>query len=243
MNVRDSEGNDVIGEVIGEDFPATLDELKYRGCVILMSGDVGASIRARQTRRLFGDPTIDRERVLILTDTVRTQYIDNLPNGLSPDHPSVHLLNYREPLRAEVNDESTVPDPDAPILADSDSDVTVSELTDLRTTIMDTISMIESRSTPLAAGKLRLGLTDLSVLIDLYGIDRAETFVESVGTTVRDHRGMGFFHLAVANDDPVVRSLLPYFDIHIAFRESPTVRARHCWYLTEYDLSSGWLPV
>lgn len=235
MNVRDDRRNDAVGGAIGEDFPATLNELKHRGCVILMTGDVGAGLRSKQTRRLFGDPTIDRERVLVLTDTARMQYIDNLPNGLSPDHPSVHLLNYREPLRAEANDADTIP-------VDSDS-ATVSELVDLQDTVIDTITAIEADSTPLAAGKLRLGLTDLSVLIDLYGIDRAESFVQYVGDTVRDHRGMGFFYLAVANDDPIVQSLLPYFDIHIALRESLSHPASHRWSLPEYDMTSGWLPV
>lgn len=109
MNVRDGRRNDAVGGVIGEDFPATLNELKHSGSVILMTGNVGTGLKSGQTRRLFGDPTIDRERVLVLTDTVRTEYIDNLPNGLSPDHPSVHLLNYREPLRAEVNDVDLIP--------------------------------------------------------------------------------------------------------------------------------------
>jgi hypothetical protein len=238
MNVRDNGRNDVVGE----DFPSILNELKHMGCVLLMTGDVGASVRTRQTRRLFGDPTIERERILVLTDTVRTQYIDNLPNGLSPDHPSVHLLNYREPLRAQTEAESPAPDPATPDLGDSDLETaTVDDLTDLRETIMDTITVIETDSTPLAAATLRLGLTDLSVLLDLYGIDRVESFVGSVGDAVRDHRGMGFFYLAVANDDPVVQSLLPYFDIHIALRESPSAPATHRWYLPEYDLSSGWL--
>ena len=240
MNVRDDGRNDTDEGIIGDDFASTLDELKHSGCALLLTGDVSATVRATQTRRLFGDPAIDRERVLVLTDTTRTKYIDNLPDGLSPDHPSVHLLNYRALLRADG--ESSVPD--TPILAASDPETaTVSDLDDLHETITDTITTIETRSTFLAAGKLRIGLTDLGVLLDLYGIDRTESFVQSIGTIVRDRRGMGFFYLAAANDDPIVQSLLPYFDIHIALHESPSAPARHRWYLPEYDLTSGWLPV
>jgi hypothetical protein len=242
MNVRNGGRNDTDERMIGDDFSSTLDELKHSGCVLLMTGDVSAGVRATQTRRLFGDPTIDRERVLVLTDTARTKYIDNLPDGLSPDHPSVHLLNYREPLRAETGSDSSVPD--TPIIAESDSaTATVSDLDNLHDSITDTITAIETRSTFLAAGKLRIGLTDLGVLLDLYGIDRTESFVESIGTIVRDCRGMGFFYLAAANDDPVIQSLLPYFDIHIALHESLSTSARHRWYLPDYDLTSGWLPV
>jgi hypothetical protein len=242
MNVRNGGRNDTDEGMIGDDFASTINELKHSGCVLLLTGDVSAVVQAKQTRRLFGDPAIDRERVLVLTDTARTKYIDNLPDGLSPDHPSVHLLNYREPLRAETDGESSVPD--TPILVASDSETaTVSDLADLHETITDTITAIETRSTFLAAGKLRIGLTDLGVLLDLYGTDRTESFVQSIGTIVRDRRGMGFFYLAAANDDPIVQSLLPYFDIHIALHESPSAPARHRWYLPEYDLTSGWLPV
>lgn len=238
MNTRNKR-TDTVEETIGDDFADTLHELKDKGCLLLVTGDVSAGARAKQTRRLFGDPMIDRERVLVLTDTDRTQYIDNLPNGLSPDHPSVHLLNYREPLRTETDSESSVPETHTPI--GSEPEVTVDGLSDLREAITDTIAAIETHSTSLTSGELRICLTDLSILLDLYGIDATESFVQAFGTVVRDSRGMGFCYLSVANDDPIVRSLLPFFDIHIELRESSDA-VSHRWHLPAYDLSSEWLP-
>lgn len=238
MDVRSAGVNYAAGDEIGRDFTATLEELKHKGCSLLVTGDVDGRTRAKQTRRLFGDPTIDRERVLVLTNPARRQYIDTLPAGMSPDHPSVHLLNYREPRASD--DE---PDSEASVSSPPASETAVDGLGGLQDTISDTITGIQSHTTFLAAGALRLGLTDLSVLLELYGIDATKTFVQATGAEVRDRRGMGFCHLSVPSDDPIVRSLLPFFDIHIELREPAANPVCHRWHLCAYELSSAWLPL
>lgn len=239
MDVRSAQVNHAAGDGIGRDFATTLEELKHRGCSLLVTGDVDSRTRAKQTRRLFGDPTIDRERVLVLTDTDRRQCIDTLPPGMTPDHPSVHLLNYHEPSAVSVRADAD----ESGVSSRLESETAVDGLTDLRDAITDTIVGIQTRATFLAAGALRLGLTDLSVLLDLYGIDATKSFVRTTSSEIRDARGMGFCYLSEPSDDPIVRSLLPFFDIHIELREPTANPARHRWHLCAYDLSSAWLPV
>lgn len=238
MDVRSAGVNHAV-DGIGRDFAATLEELKHRGCSLLVTGDVDSRTRAKQTRRLFGDPTIDRERVLVLTDTSRRQCIDTLPPGMTPDHPSVHLLNHRESRAVSVWAASD----EADVSSRLESETGVDGLTGLRDAITDTIAGIQTRTTFLAAGALRLGLTDLSVLLDLYGIDATKSFVRATSSEIRDARGMGFCYLSVSSDDPIVRALLPFFDIHIELREPAANPTRHRWHLCAYDLSSAWLPV
>lgn len=225
----------------GQEFAAALDDLKHTGCFLLVTGDVDDPVRIKQTQHLFGDPAIDRERVLVLTNTTRTRYSDYLPHGMAPDHPSVHLVDYREPLRSDTVTETRVGK--AGRSPDASEQVQTDGLDDLNETITDTIAPIRERPMPLAASELRVCLTDLSVLLDRYGVAATTSFVRTVGKTVRAARGMGFCYLSVANDDPVIGPLSSQFDVHIELRESVADPARHRWYLPDYELASEWIPV
>lgn len=230
------ESGDVDGDepAAGVDFVAALGDLKHAGSLLLVTGNVAESVRARQARHLFGDQSVTHERVLVVTDTTHAQASDYLPDGVRFDGSDVHFIDYRVALRSEAFMELETGGEDARPVANGPVDISE--------TIHETIERIRTQHDPLAPGELRVGISTLSVLLDEYGVEATESFVRSIATPIHDVHGMGFCYLPVPADDPAIGSLKPAFDAHIELRiHSDGVD--HRWHLLDNDLSSGWMPL
>lgn len=221
---------------VGLDFAGALGELKHAGCTLFVTGNVTESVCAAQARKLFGDPSVSHERVLVVTDTVHAQSSEYLPDDVSTDSQSVHLVDYRAPLRS-----GTVTQDGQSDAATTSSSVDSVDI--VRDSVLETLDSIQSRREPARPSELRVGVVTLSGLLDQYGLDETESFVEAVSTAVREARGMGFFYLPVPTSDPAIDALAPLFDVHVEMRTHGGDTPEHRWNLSDYGLITEWLPL
>lgn len=218
-----------------DSFAVELMGLKRRGCCVLVTGPVDEQVRAAQSRRLFGESDEPRQRVLILTEEAPSHTAQYLPNGITPTHSSVRILDYTD----IIHDMTGAISP-SPQLSPADiGSGAAGPMTGLCALLCDPVcNAIPADS--LRPGELRVGITTLGVLLDTDGLSATRAFVRSIRSHILAAHGMGHFHFPGDPDSEVFSALRPLIDIHIKLR-NPDGIPEHRWHLLETDHSTGWL--
>ena len=81
-------------------FREFLERLRQHGSDLLVTGEVPQRVTNRASRTLFGDNIHDRKRVLALTDAGISTADEHFPADVSPDDPSVWLIDRGNSRRA-----------------------------------------------------------------------------------------------------------------------------------------------
>lgn len=225
---------------VREPFASELTRLKQQGCCVLVTGSVSERVRAMQSDNLFGVADERRQRVLILTDATSGGTAQYLPDGITPEHPHVTVLDYTDDARnmAGVTDLSSLsPSMDSSSVS-PESDRGDELVTPLYEAITDTI-----QTDQLSAGELRVGVATLTPLITVDGLSAACTFVRAVRTEMLAAHGIAHVHLPGSPNANILTTFRSIVDIHLELRNSQQFVPEHRWQLLDADLTTTWLSV
>lgn len=223
------------GEGSAPSFSELLSELKTDGCNLLITGEVSERVSARATRTLLGDPAADRKRVLVLTDSTTRRVEPCLPVGVRLDSTDVWVIDQR-------NDERSIPtgariaDVEHPSRHENRN-----ELWNLAEEIALAISFFDTATSGLEPARLRLSVDSLSFLAEEYTQMEFECFLRMLTAIVRGVRGMGHYHLPMADDDPLVAELSSLFDARIELRQRDGLVPEQRWHVPAYERSTNWV--
>lgn len=242
-------------------FAAELMQLKQEGCCVLVTSRANESVRAVQSRQLFGSVDASRQRTLTLTDSVGC---DSVPSdgwqthckatettdiGGSEEHhnrsydaTSTGLSRYLpDGISADHSPASALDHREVVLDA---TDVTNTQLwpsVDDSTTLCESVRTVVQN--PAAdPGELRLGVATLGALVAIDGCSATQAFVCAVRTDLIGVHGIAHVHLPGTPDSETLTTLRPEIDIHIELRESHGAGEPR-WHLLDSELSTDWFPL
>jgi hypothetical protein len=215
-------------------FAQALASLKRRGSNLLLVGPAYEETHLPTSRRLLGSGDAERSRLLVLTDGADD---DRRLGDLDP--ATVRTITYDCPTRGAA---ATTPATDGPFDLDDTVDFESADLADLSRRICSTVDEIAAERGGLDAAELRLCFDSLVPLAEAFGERELFRFLHVLTAETREAGAMAHYHLPVAPDDPIVRTLSPLFEAVVELRtgaEGPQQR----WRLTDEDVVTEWLPV
>lgn len=217
------------GEGSSPTIAATLRRLKREGATLLVTGEVGAAVRAQQTRRLLGSPREERARLLALAD--ESAAANYLPAPVAPTDDRVTVVEHDASVRSGAA-ASAEPLP---------REATADPLADFHAATLAGIAAERDAHGPFAPAELRVGLVGLGTLVDRHGLDRTGRAVRSLGETVTGHRGMYHCHLAGPADAAEATALEPAFDARIDLRHRGGLPPEQRWSFLDSGESTEWM--
>ncbi|WP_264556142.1 DUF7504 family protein [Halocatena marina] len=201
-------------------FARSLSALKQRGCNLLIAGPVRDGTHLELSRQLMGTADAEsRWRLVVATDS----YGVGTRCSETTDADTYRVIDHRPAMRS------------AAISANASSPLDVSAL---EREMLSAIDDFDVAAEGLSPGELRVCVDSLRPLVDMYGTNGIESFLDTVTERIGETNGMGHFHLPVELECEVVSELMPQFDILIELRPG-----KHRWHLTEDDILTDWLPV
>lgn len=201
-------------------FARSLSALKQRGCNLLIAGPVRDGTHLELSRQLMGTADAEsRWRLVVATDSygVGTRCPE------TTDEDTCRVIDHRPAMRS------------AAISANTSNPLDVSAL---EREMLSAIDDFDVAAEGLSPGELRVCVDSLRPLVDMYGTNGIESFLDTVTERIGETNGMGHFHLPVELECEVVSELMPQFDILIELRPG-----KHRWHLKEDDILTDWLPV
>jgi hypothetical protein len=201
-------------------FSESLQRLKRHGCSLLLVGSVPDRIRVAAIRRLLGDDTPWRRRVVAVT-------------GEGPDRVDTLLERTEARILDHASDAGPAPSRDPRVHP------VESGLDALGDAIRAEIGRIEAGG-PLAPGELRLSVDGLAPLVGSHDVASVGAFVESVGDRVRAADGMAHYVVPAPYDSGAVQSLTARVDATVELRAGRTGPEQR-WHLPGTGLTTPWL--
>lgn len=215
------------------DFANRLQELKDRGCAVLVTGDASTEIHTAICRRLLGDGTgTHRRRLLVFTNGTFGLAARLGPDGL--DHGDTKVITSSTTRSAVVE---SVPSPTFDVVELGDA-----SLADLGLAIVAAFQRTEKRHGPPDPAELRFGLDSLSPLLDAHGEEAVFEFLTLLTGYLRANDALGHVHLPVERDAFVARLLSPLFDAVVEVRVRDGRRQQR-WHLDDGTATSRWLSI
>lgn len=220
------------GETGDGAFAQALSGLKRRGSGLLVVGAARHEAHLGACRRLLGDASEHRRRLVVLTDSV--------PGGEARTDadagPGLRVIDRRPTTRSAAASErsgiGTAPN-------------------DLRTLRRETLAAVEASDAEaegLAPAELRVCLDSLRPLLDVYDERAVREFVRAVVEATREVGGMCHVHLPAEGDSAAVDSVADLFDATVEVRtvrwdgdEAPGIEQR--WRLHDPEVATDWLPL
>lgn len=215
------------------DFASRLQELKERGCAVLVAGDAVGGVHTEICRRLLGDESMERRR-RILVFTNGTFGLDTRlpPTGLRGEDTKVITTSNTRSAIVE-----SVPSPSIDVV-----DLEDASLADLGLAIVDAIESIDDGDEPLEPAELRFGLDSLSPLLDSHGEQAVFEFLTIVTRYLRAYDALGHVHLPIERDAYVARLLAPLFEAVVEVRVRDGQKQQR-WHLDDGAVTSRWLSL
>ncbi|MFC5970923.1 hypothetical protein ACFPYI_06215 [Halomarina salina] len=208
-------------------FRDALTELKQSGCRLLLTGDVETTVRACESRSLFGSAD-GRHRIVGVTDVGDGVVADHLPTSCAVGSSDLDLVR-----RSAVRSSASRAAQGQPA-ADSTQP--------FRRRLVDAIAQHRATRTP-GPSELRVGVATLRPLLDDHGLDATRRFVGVVGGETVRSRGMAHFHLGMPSGTTASDALLHVVDVHVELRRARDGTPEHRWTLLNYGEQTGWLPM
>jgi len=215
-------------------FADALVELTGEPCNLLVVGAVPRHATVTACRRLFGDPSADRYRLLVYTHDGDVDVGDRLgagPMGPSPGTASVvrHLI----PSRSV----EAVADPH-PV----ETCVESGRLSELGRTVSDRILEFTRSTDDRSSREIRVCFDSLSAILAEYDTEPVFRFVNMMVGQIHDVGGVGLFHLPYPRDSEVVALLEPLFDGLVELRVVDG-QIQQRWHLADRAVTSDWQPL
>jgi hypothetical protein len=198
----------------------SLEQLKQHGCNILVTGSVPIQISTRTSRRLLGDPSCPRERIVCLVgdDSDRDRWVP--------------------PKAPDARTQIVVADsPEAFHPATLDSTLGVATRNAVK-------SIDQVDDDDVGSGGIRVCFYSLSPLLTEFGVDPTVDTLARFTQWIRSVRGIGHFHLPQPSDSCAVEDVQHVFDIEVQLRDSPgkEISPEWRWHLPNYG-TTHWLPI
>lgn len=244
----------------GTSFARALDELKGRGCTLLVVGSVPEEMYARMSAKMLGDGDASDRRRLLVTPGPGLSHGDVRLANVSRRTPEwTRIVQYQTRARSSVTAVGTggsaAPSPDSPTNADADADgragadardplakVVDGGIAELGSELATTIAQFDGIASGLAPAELRVAFDCLPALLSEYGRQPVFRFVHVLGNNVRSVGGMGHFWLPRDRGAETVRLLEPLFDATVELRLDGRELGQR-WHFHDANLSSEWLSV
>ena len=196
----------------------SLEQLKQHGCNILVTGSVPLQVSTRTSRRLLGDPSCLRERIVCVVGdgTDRERWV-------APAAPDSHT-------QTVVADS---PEAFHPTMLDST----------LVTATRNAVKSIDQVD-DIGPGGIRVCFYSLSPLLTEFGVDPTVETLARFTRWIRSVSGIGHFHLPRPSSSCAVEDVQHVFDIEVELRESPgeDVSPEWRWHLPTYG-TTNWLSI
>lgn len=211
------------GDSVGT-FTQALAALKRRGSGLLVVGAAAQETHLAACRRLLGDGSAARRRLVVLTDGV--------PGAAErTSDESVRVIDRRPATRGATATASSA--------ADGPSD-----LVTLEREVVAAVESIEREADGLAPAELRVCLDSLRTLVDAHDLADVERFLDNVLTAVRDVDGMCHVHFPVDRDGEAAERFAGLFDATIEVQlPAGSRRVEQRWHLHDADVSTDWLAL
>lgn len=217
-------------------FAEALDQLKERGCLILVVGTVGDDAKYAGCRRLLGDQLSEtRRRLFITTDTDLARHPGAKATCGHSSPADSRAINYQTAARSAA---ATTAAGDTMLVERETVDGT---LDDLVSATDSAISELETQADGLEPGELRVCIDDLDTMIaNDDDVDVVE-FVRDLRTRMLDSNGMCHAHLSRNVPGAPVDAIVRYFDAIIEVDSSNTPRQR--WHVRHAGITTDWLEL
>ena len=241
-------------------FGERLQELKSRGCAVLVVGAVPSDVHVGLCRRMLGERTDPpRQRLLVFTNGTVTMG-SRIPgagtaagagfeSGTSPGtNAGVGGTNGASgAAEGETHVITTATARSTASVAGGDRGVPVVDLAgpslaELGTAISEVFEGLERRHGSLEPAQLRFCLDSLSPLLDAHDEAAMFQFLVLLTGYVRAMDGMGHFHLPLPRQTYAARLVAPLFDAVVELRVG-VGEPEHRWHLQEDGVTSQWLPL
>jgi hypothetical protein len=211
-------------------FTESLQRLKRHGCNLLLVGSVPGRTRAAAVRRLLGDETLRRERVVAATEESPDRITGRLeaPDARILDHASTSEVRGTTTRAVGVTRNPRVRQ-------------VKSGLDALERAIVEEIGRVE-RAGGLRPGELRVSVDSLRPLLGTCSVESVGEFVDRVGERVRDADGMAHHVVPASYDSTVVQSLTEYVDATVELRARRDGSEQR-WHLPGADLTTPWIEL
>jgi len=220
---------------------ASLRELKWGGCNLLVVGDAPREAFTRASATMLGDADAPRWLVFALTDATpesvydRLPAVENAPRSLSE---TTRIVNHAVPPRP-ITDSTGAGIASIP-------EVTVGDvnLDGLETQLCEAVSEFGARSN--GPAQVRVAVDSLAPLLDHYDFETVRGHLRTVGECVHDHDAMAHYVLPEAYDGERCRRLADEFDAVVELRtpvEDADRAAEERWHLHETDATTPWVPL
>lgn len=217
----------------GVDFARRLQELKERGCAVLVTGDSAADVHTEICRRLLGDDSVGRRRRLLV--------FTNGTFGLDARLPASGLRGEDTEVITTSNTRSAVVE-SVPTSTIGVVELDDASLEDLGLAIVEAIESFEESNGPLEPAELRFGLDSLCPLLDAHGEHAVFEFLTIVTRYLRAYDALGHVHLPVERDAYVARLLAPLFEAVVEVRVRDGQKQQR-WHLDDGAVTSRWLSI
>lgn len=193
-----------------------LEELKERGCVAVATGAVPTDAMQAVTRRMFGDPTLDRRRLFVTFGQV-SEPAGWLPGDLTVDDETVAFRDRSDAARVAAAGTTAPGDGPAPP-PDASFDPAKPHLDAVTGEILDVADGLPSRG----SGRLRVVVLRPDHLITDHqrqSPEPIEEFVERLRVLMQRFGGMGLLVVAKSDEDSLVEALLDAVDLQFRVRK------------------------
>lgn len=240
------------GSRLSPEFTKALTMLEGWGVSLLLAGEVDEAAMQTVTRRLLGDPTIDRYRILaLLNDNDPAEY---LPQQVTPGQADVRVLQYPS-ARSAVSATTSGDRFDQSAEGSGMLEVMNQDLISTCEELARTASTQDEQSTSgFRPGELRVVVDSLQPLIEAAGLDRVKEWLQNDPIpNLRGPRFRGRSHWMYygSTDDSRVQTLMAdpgLFEILVRVRRRQH-HVEHQWVLRpdrfphiETHIETPWMP-
>lgn len=215
-------------------FTQALASLKRRGSNLLVVGATSGQTHGEACNRLLGESSANRSRVFVSTD----EHCGAADRHVHSDGDT--LVEYAATTRGAAAAQPSTAGPSGPSLSGTATTQTVDDLPSLGTAVGEAIDAAGGDA--LAPAELRLCFDSLTPLLEEHDESTVFRFLHALTSEVRAVNGMGHYHLPVAFDNRMVRTLRPLFDAVVEVR-SQGDRSQQRWHLSETDITTDWLDL
>lgn len=203
-------------------FADALNDLKRRGCMLLVVG-TGGNLAA-VCEKLRGDDGDERRRLYVRTGgrSARPETDVGVPS---------RTIRYGTDTRsaAATSTDAGAGAPDR---------VVDSELPDLQSAIDEAVAALEPDA-GYDAAELRVCVDAADALLSRHADERVFQLLHALSGRMRETGGMCHVHLPVAYDDEHVALLGPLFDAIVEVRHGTEQR----WHLSDPEMTTDWVPL
>lgn len=216
-------------------FAEALDQLKERGCLVLVVGAVGDDATYAGCRRLLGDElSHPRRRLFLTTDSDVSKHPGARATCGHSDPSDSRAITYMTTART-----ATSVDPDASMQVDTAVvDGSIEWLTSATEAAVDDL---EARAGDLEPGELRVCIDDLEAIIANDDDVEVVEFIRTLRQRVLDAHGMGHAHITRTAPGIPVDAILPFFDAILEVDSQEDCRQR--WHVRDAGITTEWLEL